>query len=53
MPLELLMDVRVAEEGMRIDRAQETGALHSRTIENKITAPKKARARRLFFIPLQ
>jgi hypothetical protein len=37
---------------MRIDRAQAIGTLHSRTIENRMAAAKKARAKLLFFIPL-
>jgi hypothetical protein len=45
--------MRVTEKGMRIDRVQATGALHSRTIENRMAAAKKARVKRPFFMLLK
>src|SRR6202035_4584743 len=39
-------DGTTAAEGRRTVRAQATGALHSRIIENRMVAAKKARVRR-------
>jgi hypothetical protein len=44
--LELLVYARVAEEGTSIDRAQATGALHSRTIEKSMANAKNTKVNR-------